>query len=223
MKKTMKRSARNGQKDQGVVKILREVRDILHYQDTRPAPLISDVPKETLSRGRTYKFQSSYDGITITSSNVGIVAASLNFDLASISNSVDIVGLFDQYRILQVRVVFLPRQTAAGGIYGDIYTVLDYDDSVLLTSTSDALQYDNLMTLPAGQYFERVLNPRIAMAAYSGIVFNGFANMEKVWLDAASTIIQHYGLKILVTPGSAAPTPIYDLKITLTVEARAQR
>jgi hypothetical protein len=117
-------------------------------------------------------------------------------------------GYWDQYKILAVRVTIAPDQNAIGlytnstTIFNPLYCVLDFDDTAVLSSVANAEAYSNCVVLNAGESTDRLFRPRMALSAYSGS-FGGFANVADTWIDASSSTVQHYGMKIFV-PGVAA-------------------
>jgi hypothetical protein len=132
----------------------------------------------------------------------------LNFTLASSSIS---SGQWDQYKLLAVRFTVSPDQNAVGlftnatTTYTPLYIVIDYDDSATLGSVAAAEAYNNCVVLGAGESCSRLFQPRMAVAAYSG-TFASFANMADQWIDAASSSVQHYGIKIIIPGATAAQT-----------------
>lgn len=148
---------------------------------------------------------------TATSTN----ATSLNFSLSSSAIS---AGQWDQYRLLAVRLTITPDQNAIGLFtnsttsWPQLFCVLDYDDSSNLTTVSQAEAYNNCVVLGAGESCERLFKPRMAISAYTG-AFGGFANVGDTWIDAASTTVQHYGVKIIVNGAAAAQTQLPSWKL----------
>jgi len=108
-------------------------------------------------------------------------------------------GFFDRYKIEAIRFSVVPRNNAMGLVSGlsDLFFVIDYDDSNALSSTAQAMQNATCIKLAPGESATRTFAPRIAVAAYNGL-FTGYASQKSQWLDAASTTIQHYGVKIYV-------------------------
>jgi hypothetical protein len=153
---------------------------------------------------------------TVAAQAVSGVAQSLNFTLASSSLT---AGQWDQYKLLAVRVTISPDQNAVGlftnsaNSYTPLYTVVDYDDATNLTSVGQAEAYNNCIVLGAGESCSRLFRPRMALAAYSG-AFTGFANTGDLWLDAASTTVQHYGVKIYIPGATAAQVQLPSWQIS---------
>lgn len=139
---------------------------------------------------------------TLTVSTVANVYGSFNFQLANANVG---TGFFDQYRIEAIRFTLWPQNNAIGLVTNSttslvpVYLVIDYDDSTNLGSIAAAESYSNCVVVHPGQSFERVFKPRMALAAYSG-AFTSYANVADTWIDAASTSVQHYGIKYAI-PG----------------------
>jgi hypothetical protein len=121
------------------------------------------------------------------------------------------LAIWDQYRLDAVRISIVPTANAlpttvsSTQTYSELYCVIDYDDSVNLTSTTAALGYDNCIMLVPGESLERTFQPRIAVAGYAG-TFTSYTNMPPQWIDTASNAVQHYGLKYAISPGAAGQT-----------------
>jgi len=145
-----------------------------------------------------------------------------NFTLNNIGNYVELVKLFDQFKICKVKLTLIPRYnsnlilpspvTGTGPAVGatntlvtanlgmpDIITVIDYDDSVVPTSMLELLEYNNCKITKASRNHVRSLVPRINSS--TGISF------KKQWLDCdTADAAPHYGVKI-----GCVNIPLYDL------------
>jgi hypothetical protein len=145
----------------------------------------------------------------------------ISFSLSLLSNAGAFSSLFDKYRIVQAKVGFFPYYTegavTSGVTAGPLYTVLDYDDGTAV-NINGLVNYDNLKVAPIGSYFERVLTPHAALAAYSG-VFTSFAQApSKQWIDIASSTVQYYGLKYATPASLVGAQPVFTTLITLELE-----
>lgn len=200
---------------------------------TRPGmPDLGDIPKPIR---RTYETVSALlptttDQCTLRSTVSSTLTASgtsvptYNFTLA---NSGLGSGSFDQYRIEAIRFSILPQNNAVGLVTNaattlqKVYCVIDYDDSTALASVGSALQYNNCITLSPGESLCRLFQPHMAIGAYSG-AFTSFANVKPMWVDAASTGVQHYGIKLYI-PGPLPSQPIlqtWDVNIEYWITFR---
>lgn len=191
-------------------------------QQLRPAPEVLDVPRMRLKRGKIHSFEVTSALATI-SSNASIESSgAFVVSLSSLPNPSDFTTLFDQYRIIQCNIKFMPTNPGTNAATQNyIYTAIDYDDGNAIGSSVIA-QYDTVQITPATQYFERTWNPRLAGAVYSG-AFTSFANLSsRTWLDVASPNVQYYGLKYcfdVISPLTVVFTPI----LTVLLQCRQQR
>jgi hypothetical protein len=115
-------------------------------------------------------------------------------------------NVFDQYRIMEIEVWITANLLSSSTIaYGaqNLYSVIDYDDGVALTTIAQVLSYENVIatSLTNGHY--RKWRPHIAAAAYSG-VFTSCKNDVSAWIDVASPAVQHYGIKCAADVTAAA-------------------
>lgn len=141
---------------------------------------------------------------TVTGSVSVDTASSIITALTSSADAASWAAVFDSYRIMGVKVKWIPLNSQQQGV---VHTVLDYDDGNAPASESAMLQYDTLKSAPANVYFEREFIPRIAMAAYSGS-FTSYAQSKPFqWIDVASPSVAHYGLKYYIPATSSASTP----------------
>jgi hypothetical protein len=226
-KRTSKQAARNeslssisGTLKQGFDKLL----EFQQAQEIRFRPEVPDVPRIRFARDRIMNIELSYFNNITTSATVATTGG-FSFQLANFANAANYLAVYDQYRILQANIKFVPIQTTmtAGspGVGGMLYTVIDYDDANSPTNLTTLLSYDTLAITPPGIIEERTLYPRLATAAYAG-AFTSFANMSsKTWIDSASPNVQYYGIKYYVPPTPTVQTFTYV--ITVMVQFRAER
>jgi hypothetical protein len=166
---------------------------------------------------------------TCTSSNAIETFSSNGISLNAFTGYASLTGAFDQYRFDQVEVEYLPRIAVADGAGasnpGVFVSVVDFDDSTNLTSVAEALAYPNAQVWTGAPGKTPLLKhrfvPRIATAAYQGGVFSGFANQSKLWVDAGTPGVAHYGVKTAWSVTSVAL--IMDILITATISFRSSR
>jgi hypothetical protein len=85
------------------------------------------------------------------------------------------------------------------------YVVVDYDDNNALTSAAQARSFESCIIVPPGRECTRQFKPRMAVSAYAG-AFGSYANTSPMWIDAASTGVAHYGVKLYLPGATAAQT-----------------
>jgi len=206
--------------------VLKDIRNTLRDQATHQIPLIPDVQLMKLSRTRVCSFVLEADYSTLSSASVATTYGAFAAVLGNFTGFTELVSAFDMYRIMQFRATFIPivpsTSTNTNGVL--LYTALDYDDITSATSVTDLEQYDTCQIVQAGAFFERICNPRIAYAAYGGGTFTSYANQRAGWIDAASTGVQHYGIKYALTGNSSGgAVNMYYMKMQIFVQFRSQR
>jgi len=174
----------------------------------------------------TYKIAQETTVVSYFASSASIPTfMSTYFTIAILDQVSTLAALFDQYRINEVEVWLVPQSefmptSAAGASGNQLATVIDYDDAAALTTFGQAMDYVNCVLSPGSCAHYRRFKPHAAVAAYSG-TFASYANVTSPWIDAVSTGVQHYGLKVASTTGIVVRT--YDLYIRLQTEWRNLR
>ncbi len=161
-------------------------------------------PLSTSFDNKVFNIIKSVKLTDAVSSNVANTYTAYNFQLGDVGDNVSLGNIFDQYRIMMVELEFIPgsnSQTSAANNMGLFTTVLDYDDSSVLTSIASALDYSSAITTEGYERQRRVLVPKVAVAAYAG-AFTAYAVQTQQWIDVASSTVQHYGCKTAWTPTS---------------------
>jgi hypothetical protein len=198
--------------------ILMSMDERLLNQQTSAEPVVKDVTLPRPSHRKVYTLEGTQTYAYSSSSSIE-TDVDFNFTLGSLGNAASLEAIFDQYRIIGVKAQFNP-QTPSSSALTQIYTAIDYDD-IAATSISTLLQYDTLKVAPSNVYFERNLQPRFAVAAYSGS-FSSYANMSNMtWIDCASPNVQYYGLKTGVPANSG--TASWNVLFTYIIQFRKVR
>lgn len=185
------------------------------------APTVPDVPPLKLKPKKVHTFSRSVARGTLTGSATLDQIGSLQFQLTDVPAYAEITALFDQYRIIQVQIDFIPVLSNPAQAL-PLSSSIDYDDAAVPSSLDQIREYDTYSESQYGIVHRRTINPRLAMAAYSGSVFTSFANMGQVWLDAGSPGVPYYGLKYVLPAGMSVTTsPAYRIEARYIVQARS--
>lgn len=183
------------------------IRELIDQTRTQFLPSKRDkVPFSTPQRDHVYTFRQTVEKPDI-SVGVSGAASAITFALSDCPQSTTFTALFDQYRITEVIVRFLPTSAQFGPStsatdYPKLLTIIDYDDNTTPSNADELRQYDTCMTSPNQQALQRVLVPRAAIAAYSGAFTSYAQSMPGQWFDCASDGILHYGVKWYAPPVS---------------------
>lgn len=165
----------------------------------------------SVSSQQVIRVNQSADFTAILSSSVTLETFfARSFQLSDLDQVSSLTAVFDQYRIDMIEFWLVPRSidsTSNTSSHGLLTTVIDYDDATALTTTGQANDFNNALTSSGLNGHYRKFKPHIALAAYTG-VFTSFANADAGWIDAASTGVQHYGIKGALTVTDAVY--VYD-------------
>lgn len=139
--------------------------------------------------------------------------------LSQVPNISDFTGLYDQYKILAMKVTLIPRGnqsdigTASASVAQSVgvFSVIDYDDNTNLTSISQACQYQNMKMTRSHQVHTRYFKPRIMTSVLSNVSTANSVN-TRGWIDINDTQVNHYGIKyaLQISPNSSQS---FDLKV----------
>jgi hypothetical protein len=225
MKKFNRRTNKNKNKStqKEMVPLLKQLVSLNKQQTIKGIPDVPDATWMSLKRERTYPFVRKVQAGTITGSVTIEVDGAFAFSLGSLPDYTEFTALFDSYRIRMVKLQFNPLfiDTSATVTYPPIITAIDYDDNSTL-AYSVLQEYDTSLISNSGMFFERVLIPRIALAAYSG-VFTSFAQPDPLtWVDCASPNVTYYGLKYAL-PITGAANTVWQVEATYFLEFKNSR
>jgi hypothetical protein len=122
------------------------------------------------------------------------------FTLSQVHQVGTLTSAFDQYRVTEIEYWLVPEiSSSASTSTGSLFTVLDFDDSVALTSVGAALDYSTCKMGPSHFTHYRRFKPHVAVAAYAAGAFTSYKNETSPWLDCNSPAVEHYGVKIAAT------------------------
>jgi len=194
---------------------------------TRSRPVVED-PQffRQPRRPKIHSFAVKVNKGYVTADGVGVTGA-LDFDLSDTPTPTDFTSLFDRYRIWQVQVEFLPlvapfgASTTAANL-PILITAIDYDDSTPPAAFSTLQQYGNSQVVFNQEYHKRVLTPKFALSAYSG-VFGSFSYADPgAWIDSASPSVQYYGLKWATSPVTVVSGSyiLYSIQCTYIIQCK---
>lgn len=192
---------------------------VAQAQTIKFVPEVPDVPRIRLNPVQIYNAMLSYSS-TIVVSTTAPTLGGISFALNQVGNYASYTSCFDKFRIMQVNVKFIPNTSPGTGSI--LYTCFDYDDISPLAGLSSILGYNNVKIAPAGTIEDRTLNPKFAVATYTGSAFNGYSDGNPMaWIDAASNNAQYYGLKYYLPTGTSPQT--FTVIVTLFLQFKNQR
>jgi len=154
--------------------------------------------------------------ILTTSASVDTNGAAY-FTVGGLNQIGNFTALFDQYKIIGIEVWVQLTTTGTAAVASAMaasqYTsYIDYDDATAPASYATAVENQNAMTSTLLVNHYHAFVPHVAVATYSG-TFTSFENQEAPWIDAASTGVQHYGLKVSAQAASTVNPIAFTAKL----------
>lgn len=154
----------------------------------------------------------------------------LSFNLTQLPAYGELTSLYDQYKIMGIRVNVQPLLTegiasAVSGstsIYGypKFSSVIDYDDSTTPANEDVLLQYGSLKQTPAFKEHKRFFRPKIRVGGLdAGAVVNPVVSQKAGWIDVGYPAVPHYGVKLYHPGPIASGTPVVSSSIAYSVYA----
>lgn len=131
-----------------------------------------------------------------------------HFTMDEIPQSATFAALFDAYRVNKIVLKFIPMTmfTQSSNTSANLAaqpqwlsTVIDYDDSTLLTTEGALLEYETFKQSRPSATHKRVFVPALAQDYFktSGATI-AYGQARKRWIDAAYLDVEHYGVKGLI-------------------------
>jgi len=147
---------------------------------------------------------------------------SQTYQLTDLPAYTDFTNLFDQYRIVKVKLDYFPRYTGnmtSTGLYSLLTYAVDSTDVSVPVNKNEVLQYDSYKTVQAYRPFSVTLKPAPSVAMYQSLATTGYGPKQGSWVDCKSPGVQHYGMKWVFECNSGTAMGI-DVKATYWCEFR---
>lgn len=177
---------------------------------------------------------------TILGSTIGSVAAnnlydigfSLNFRLDQVINSADITALVDKYKIKGAYVrVYYNNSNSSSSTQGGmplVQYITDHDDKLVPLSQNSlrekmGVKFKTFQN--ASSYIGMKCRPVPNKTVFATGILNGYEVPSRpVWLDAANTNIEHYGIKGILSsvylPANTSAASLFKFDIALVIEGK---
>lgn len=139
--------------------------------------------------------------------------AAVNFKLSSVPNAAEFTQLYDQYQIKGIKISLIPRFTEVPNSSGtgNMWSILDYDDSNVPANLDTLLQYQNVKRTRMHMVHSRYLKPQVTSEVYATGIATAYAPKKNVWLDVGNPDVEHYGVKLWFD--SRLTNVIFDVQI----------
>jgi len=167
----------------------------------------------------------------IGSTSLSVGSFAWAFQLNDMADYTNYQAVYDQYCIKQVTAYIMPcssqQSPSASLSFAPVCTVLDYDDSTLLSTWQQALNYGNAIvhSYDAAKHVVRKIKPVCNAGLYNGTTtsFSGVCKPGDTWIDSIASNIPHYGLKAVVRQGTSTSLQQYFVYFEYIVALRNTR
>lgn len=145
--------------------------------------------------------------------SAGNIFIGWNFTLNDVPNVSEFTGLYDQYCIRGVKLtlwleanafssITLQEVSTSGIKLPTVFWARDYDDSNSVTLDS-LLQYPFCGMRRFSTPIKIFVRPKPSMKVYNTLVSDAAAVPKgQTWIDCSSPSVPHYGIKMIVDPGT---------------------
>lgn len=131
----------------------------------------------------------------------------MSFNLQQLPNYTEFTSLFDVYRIVAIKVKFVPdfaygslNPITTNVLYGCFHTAIDRNDDTPVGSLDEILQYDTYKQCRLPQISSRYFKPMTTITD---------ASFKKKWYDTQDSTEPYYGLKYAVDGISASGVTLH--------------
>jgi hypothetical protein len=166
-----------------------------------------------------YRIQRWVNVTDLTQAAGSDVFATYQFMVNDCSNTADFSSLFDQYRFVAVKAIFRPRFDfgALGSVAVNklprLYSVIDYDDNNAPTLISQLREYQTCKMTRFDEDHVRLIEPHMANLVFDNSGTTSFGNVRPQWVDMATLIVKHFGIKVAVEGGVVGQTNLQSWSV----------
>lgn len=202
----------------------------------QPLALVRRTKRAAYLRGNVCSFKRTFYAGTQNFNNVWSSGA-LTFNLASLPNYSDIVGMFEYYRINAIKITFIPvwsqveanqqlanaSSTVPSIVAPRVYTLIDTDGDYQLSTEAAFLENSAIRIVrEPTKSFSIYFRPKVQTGAASSLSIAGAIAKGKQWIDCANPNINHFGAVVGgVTPfATSGYTFNYQKVVTFYMQAK---
>jgi hypothetical protein len=210
-------------------RLLKQAVDIQKTQQLSPLPQVDDVPKLTLKSNKVYTFQRS-ERRGVIYAHQSSQSTPLIFTLKDVKNWQEFAGIFDEYKIVQVTVKFVPTAVLNNSdVVSPLCTTVEVEDPTFDVSYDDMREYETYRVHPAAVYAERTLSPVHLVSSYSVKTDNGVStqvpgkSVSNSWCRTADSTIEWLGLRWGLGASSDITTRMYNIQVDYILSFRSSK
>lgn len=189
---------------------------------------ISYRPRNGFNQVYTQKCKSNIKYI-IGSTNAGAdLAYAYAFKLSDIADYSQWTSVYDLYRITNITAQIIGANqnssvSSANQCTQIMASAIDYDDNNVTTSLETTLNFGSSYVHGPTCNDRRSFTPKINNVAWQGGVGTGLQPASRQWLDALSSNVEHYGLKVYIPKSQSANVFSWTIIFEYTIEYKNNR
>ncbi len=222
------RSTRTGRRDQALLQVLNRIEDNTLQSRPHPGPNVKDKLPLQLKDNKVYTFKRSTTGTTVGASTSSSTFGAASYYLASFDSTSEISENFQEYRIIELTVHFIPVAEFVSDAtttnivnFGNFETVIDHHNDTTPISHAELQQYKSYQLVKTGDPVSRTWTPRTLGRVYAGVTDGYYTMSPGVWLSTDYNDVNYYGIKWATGQAVAIGNrTIYSTRIDAVIQAR---
>lgn len=189
---------------------------------TRTRRLMRHGYKNPYLANKIYSFKQRVDFGEVVAASGSAMTYDFAPSLSDLSNKAAFKDLFDQYRIVGLKLRFDPQVSEVINIPAlpDLlmYSVLDFNDSATLTTTIKATEYQTCKITKFSKPHVRYFRPCVVQNTTDSAANSYNKTYPSPWISTANDIIAHLGVKVLTDPNSGSSTWRWSVSATYYIQ-----
>lgn len=171
-----------------------------------------------------YFFKRTFFKHTIQLSNTAPSYGAYIFKLSDLPNYTEFTNLFDRYRILGVKVLFIPHWSNVDAnpvstmplVNPDFYTVTDYTEDGVPTSLNELYEDTSFRVTRGGKIHKRYLKPAVLSQEFESTIATAYSPKWKQWITTDDPATPHYCLKWGADQLAVGTTQNFYIRVMMT-------
>jgi hypothetical protein len=209
--------------------LLKRIEENTRVELDNPVPEIPDKLPMRLKQNKVTTFKRIGLGPSINTSTSSSTFGATSFTLALFDTGAEIKATFQEYRIIELNLNFIPIMNVfTSGTpsinTGNTHTVIDYQNASVPLGFSQLDEYKTCMIVQTGKFFKRTFSPRLLSYIYGGGTPAYSSVSCMTWLSTEYNDGEYYGLKWGVgTNVGLGNIQMYTMEVEAVIQCRTPR
>jgi len=207
--------------------VLKRIEENTRVELNVPVPEVPDKLPMRLSRNKVVTIKRTGLGPAVTTSTGGSSFGATMFTLALFDVNAEIKATWQEYRIIELNINFIPTTNiATSGTpsinTGNTHTVIDYRNANTPLSFAELDEYKTLQVVQTGRFFKRTFAPRLLSYIYGGATAAYATISPMTWLSTDYNDAEYYGIKWgLGTNVGLGNIQVYSMQVEAVIQLRS--